>query len=154
MGSEISGNGNVDRATDDGDADCVYAWRGAAVWRRIFLLSRAELWRHSHDVHEAAELCRARQFLPHSLRRDDGAVAVLVSQELLLVLHVGRVGDLSGAGLRSIFQAGSGRTSLPTKSTRTYHRRVHAFCREASRSWRSLYAHRFLTGPGARLGDD
>src|SRR5438876_4764134 len=126
MGSKISGNGNVGRATDDGDADCVYPWRCAAVWRRIFLLSRAKLWRHSHRLHEATELCRARQFLSYSLRRDDGTVAVVVSQELLLVLHIGRLSDLFGAGLRSIFQARSGRTSFSIKSTRTYHRRVRA----------------------------
>src|SRR2546430_16574748 len=107
MGSEIPGNGNVGRATDDGDADCVYAWRCAAVWRRIFLLSRAKLWRHGHDIHEAAELCRARQFLSYALWRDDGAFAVLVSEELLFVLHVRRLGDLFGAGLRSILQAWS-----------------------------------------------
>src|SRR5207237_3891056 len=112
MGSKIPGNGNVGRATDDGDADCFCSWRSAAIWRQIFLLSRAELWRHSHGVHEATELCRARQFLPYSLRRVDGTVAVLVSQELLLVLHVRRCGDLSGAGLRSIFQTRSRRTSV------------------------------------------
>src|SRR3989442_14191579 len=110
MGSAISRNGDVGRPTDDGDADCVHAWRGAVVWRRILLLSRAELWRYGHHVHEATELCRARQFLPHSLRRDDGTVAVVVSQELLLVLHVRRFGDLSRAGLRSIFQTRSRRT--------------------------------------------
>src|SRR6266446_5769384 len=112
MGSEISGNGNVGRPTDDGDADCVYTRRGAAIWRRILLLSRAKLWRHSDDLHEATELRRARQFLPYSLRRDDGAVVVLVSQELLFVLHFRRFGDLSGAGFRSIFQARSRRTSF------------------------------------------
>src|SRR5260370_40007186 len=108
MGSEISGNRDVGRATDDGAADCVYARRCSTVWRRIFLLSCAKLWRYGHHVHEATELCRARQFLPHTLRRDNGAVAVVVSEELLLVLHVRRFGDLSGAGLRSIFQAGAG----------------------------------------------
>ena len=72
------------------------------------LLSRAELWRHGDDVHQAAELCRARQLFSFALWRDDGPIAVLVSQELLPLLHVRRVGDLSRAGLRSVLQAGAG----------------------------------------------
>ena len=90
------------RAADDGDAHRFHARRGAAIWRRVLLLSRAELWRHGDDVHQAAKLCRARQLFSFALWRDDGPVAVVVSQELLPLLHVRRVGDLSRAGLRSI----------------------------------------------------
>ena len=45
---------------------------------------------------------------------DDGAFALVVSKELLPLLHVGRVGDLSRAGLRSVFQARPGRASIST----------------------------------------
>ncbi len=43
----------------------------------------------------AAELRRPRTLLPLALRRDDGAVALLVSEELLPLLHVRRLGHLS-----------------------------------------------------------
>src|ERR1051326_6132144 len=99
MGREISGNGNFGCTTHDRQAQCIYALSGAASWRRVFLLSCAELPRYGDDIYETAELCRAGQFFSHPLRRYDGTVAVLVSQELLSLLHVRRLGNLSRAGL-------------------------------------------------------
>ena len=79
--------------------------RGAAIRRGLPLLSRAKFRRLSDDLHQTAKFRRSGQFPALALRRHDGAIAFVVSQELLLLLHVRRVGDLSRTGLRSVFQA-------------------------------------------------
>ncbi len=87
LGRAASRDGNGSGAAHVRDARCLHARRGAAVRRQLSLLSRAELRRHRHDLHEGAEFRRARSLLPFALRRDDGAVALVVSKELLPLLH-------------------------------------------------------------------
>src|SRR2546426_9025643 len=151
MGRAINRHGNGGRAAHDRDASCFQPRRGAPVRRQRFLLSRSEFWRLSDDVHEAAKLCRARPVFSFTLWRDNGAVAVLVSQELLSLLHVGRFGDLSRAGFRSVLQARTWRTSTATESAGPHYGRVYSLRREASRSGNSVYANRVSARSGARV---
>ena len=109
MGRAPAGHGDCRGAADVCHAHRFHARRRADNMAELSLLSRAKLRRHGHHLYETAKLRRARQLLSLALWRHDGPVAFVVSQELLPLLHVGRVGDLSRAGLRSVFQARPGR---------------------------------------------
>src|SRR2546426_4567027 len=112
MGRAINRHGNGGRAAHDRDASCFQPRRGAPVRRQRFLLSRSEFWRLSDDVHQAAKLCRAGPVFSFTLWRDNGTVAVLVSQELLSLLHVGRFGDYLEQGFDQFFKPGPGEHPL------------------------------------------
>ena len=101
-----------------------------------------------------AELRGPRALLPHALRRDDGAFALVVQEELLPLLHGGRVGRLPRTGSRPVLQAGAGRAPVPTKPAWPHHGRVRALRREAHGARRAVHARRVPPRPRARLGDD
>src|SRR6185436_12489788 len=102
MGCAQFGDGNGGSTADDGHAHRFHSRRGAAIWRLVCLLPCAKLWRHGYHIYAATELCRAGQLLSFALRRNHGALALVVSKELLPLLHVWGIGDLSRAGIRSI----------------------------------------------------
>ena len=154
LGRANARHGNGGGHASDGDAHRVHARRGPTVRRHVPLLPRAQLRRHRDDLHQHAELCRPGLFLPHALRRDDGAVALLVSKKLLPLLHVRRVRSLSRTGLRPILQAGAGRAPVPTKPLGPHHGRVHTLRTEARRPRHALHARRLPARPRARLGHD
>src|SRR6185503_6844836 len=153
VGCQSARDGNGGGDADDGDAYRFHARRGAAVWRCVSLLSRTKLRRHRNDFHQGAEFRGAGLFLSLTVWSNHGAFALVVSQELLPLLHGGRVRDLSRAGLRSVLQTWTRRTSVPAQSTRAYHGRVCALRREASGPRDAVHACCVPTRSGARVWD-
>src|SRR6185436_11734822 len=111
---------------DDGDAHRFHARCGAPIRRRVSLLSCAKLRRHGYNIHEATKLRRSGFLLSLALWSNDGAVALVVSEELLPLLHGRRFGDLSRAGTGPVLQTRTRRTSVPAQSAWSHYRRVHA----------------------------
>jgi len=82
---------------------CVHARRRAAVMAaNSLLLSRAELWGYGDDFTKQQNFAGPDNFFHSRYGATMGHRSRGIA-ELLPVLHVGRVGDLSRAGLRSVF---------------------------------------------------
>src|ERR1700687_4880559 len=105
MGGATAGNGNRRGSAHVRNAHRLYTRGGQAIRPRVPLLSRAKLRRHGDNIYQSAKLCGARLLLSFALWTDDGAISFVVSKKLLPLLHVRRLGNLSRAGVRSVFQA-------------------------------------------------